>query len=398
MRNMASKKRKTGIDSDDPHEVMKAYRALKSSERTYSDIAKANEAQARICREHNAREDELARAMGIPVGADGYVPIEALQQHALEHGADDGASPNERLRRATIDYVKQAKTYYSTPITPGKAIPWWQNPARSDILGIDTPGPARTDIGERTGKRAKAQKNIRVYGTAEDERQIRRMLDENYSADQLQEMSRNGLDVYIVPYVASNVGRAYTGRDIIINRTPNGRYNAPSGLFGEAYDTQIGLEGTKALRRRGADRKGASRSARRYSQPERNTRDQISLEESQALAEVIAKQTAPTQSTDVLYYKVPVMDSKSHRWRDPTPEEARAMYIEDRRILKTSGSAKKSVEKNWMDTNLSRLRLGDIQAINYAKKKGMVKDGKFINGRPAALHKKKASCRTAKKR
>ena len=65
----------------------------------------------------------------IPVGPDGYVPVEALMQRHLDR------KPHVRM----IDDTRVAKVVRPQQLTPVEAYPWWNAPGRSDIVGIDTP-------------------------------------------------------------------------------------------------------------------------------------------------------------------------------------------------------------------------------------------------------------------
>ena len=72
------------------------------------------------------------------------------------------------------------------------------------------------------------------------------------------------------------------------------------------------------------------------------------------------------------YYQfVQVYDAKTKRWRDPTQKEAMKMAKEDRRLF-TNGTNKalsgkaavNSVETNWRQSHISRLKLHSKMAIS----------------------------------
>lgn len=91
------------------------------------------------------------------------------------------------------------------------------------------------------------------------------------------------------------------------------------------------------------------------------TNTAANVEESCTVAEQMARSRAADMSG--YYWKVPVFDEKTRRWRNPTDAEAIRMAEEDYMIL-TYGrgkplkgkDARKSVEKNWEKTNIARLR------------------------------------------
>ena len=69
----------------------------------------------------------------IPVGPDGFVPMDALR----------GRNDRRSKRARDIDSRKMSKTVLEPPLTPKQATAWWKDPGHSDILGIDTPQKKR---------------------------------------------------------------------------------------------------------------------------------------------------------------------------------------------------------------------------------------------------------------
>ena len=72
-------------------------------------------------------------APNIPVGPDGFVPMDALR----------GRNDRRSQRARDMDSRKMSKTVLEPPLTPRQAAAWWKDPGRSDILGIDTPSKRR---------------------------------------------------------------------------------------------------------------------------------------------------------------------------------------------------------------------------------------------------------------
>lgn len=83
----------------------------------------------------------------IPVGPDGYVPVEALVER----------NGRRRASSRKYDMTRVAKTVRPQQLTPEEALGWWNAPGRSDIVGIDAPDDAQVTWKRREGK-AKAGK------------------------------------------------------------------------------------------------------------------------------------------------------------------------------------------------------------------------------------------------
>ena len=98
-------------------------------------------------------------------------------------------------------------------------------------------------------------------------------------------------------------------------------------------------------------------------------REAVCVEESCTVAEQMARQRDFDPSG--YYEHVQVYDTKTHRYRNPTREEARRMAEEDRKLF-TNGTGKpltgkaaiESVNKNWSKSHIARLKLGNRMAIS----------------------------------
>ena len=98
-------------------------------------------------------------------------------------------------------------------------------------------------------------------------------------------------------------------------------------------------------------------------------REAVCVEESCTVAEQMARQKDFDPSG--YYDHVQVYDTKTHRYRNPTREEARRMAEEDRKLF-TNGTGKplmgkaaiESVNRNWSKSHIARLKLGNRMAIS----------------------------------
>ena len=95
-------------------------------------------------------------AEDIPVGADGYIPVDALRQRS------DARNPRARA----MDSMRVATTVRPQQLTPEEAVGWWNAPGRSDIVGIDAPADTPVTWKRRAGKaksRPKTDTKARYY-------------------------------------------------------------------------------------------------------------------------------------------------------------------------------------------------------------------------------------------
>ena len=115
--------------------------------------AKVPEGSRNYRRTKDGQEYEYVKRRGgghtpIPVGPDGYVPVEALRQR------NDVRDPKARM----LDGMQTARTVRPQQLTPAEALPWWNRPGRSDIVGIDAPSDAQVTWKRKERKPTKAGK------------------------------------------------------------------------------------------------------------------------------------------------------------------------------------------------------------------------------------------------
>lgn len=122
----------------------------------------------------------MGKAYRIPVDADGYVPMEALVMHYQQMGN----SSRDRSRDSEIVFPSKAK--------PKEIVKWWADPSSCDIEGIDTRDSKVYDVSGLKGRRMKAaQRRIGVVTpSADEQRRIRKILSEAFTAEELGDMSK----------------------------------------------------------------------------------------------------------------------------------------------------------------------------------------------------------------
>lgn len=282
-------------------------------------------------------------------------------------------------RAAAIDYDRLASRTFPEDLTPEQASRWSRHPDRYDIEGIDTPGRPKRNIGGRKGARAAAHRKIAVYGTEDEERIVRDILDKDFTADELKKMAGRRMDVYVRPMAGKEDGRT-SGKTMQIDQY-------------RATERTVIHEGIHALRQNDGSRRGASRSV--LCARGRMDADARSIEESQTVAEQIVREHG-SETADPYYWSVPVKDKKTGRWRSPTDAEAERMYREDVKLLSKQNDPSEVSNDLWTQTNISRLRLGRKQAVNAAAERGMI-EGRERPPRKIAVRKTALSTRRSTK-
>ena len=262
----------------------------------------------------------------IPVGDDGYVPTSELLKRFNNRYA--GVKNGRSKRNLVKDYDSFADIVLPEKLTPEQAARWWACPSDLDIEGIDTPGQPKVKDGVRYhGTQAEVIKMSQMMRATNDEEELKkiRQQDTVYSSRPL----KKGIKGRYIPSM----------NKVDLDRR--------SGMDHQT----MSHETTHMMRRRDSSRKNILTV----------TNTATNVEESCTVAEQMARSRAADMSG--YYWKVPVFDEKTRRWRNPTDAEAIKMAEEDYMIL-THGrgkplkgkDARKSVEKNWERTNIARLR------------------------------------------
>lgn len=262
----------------------------------------------------------------IPVDKDGYVPETALRKRFADRSA--GVSRGKRSRDPVQDYDEHADVVLPEKLTPEQAAAWWHRPAEYDIECIDTPGPVKT------------RKGIRFHGTDMEVEKMGQMIEATHSPAEVKKIAEERT--------------VYTARPL---------KTGVKGLY------RPGENGIELDRRYGMEHQTVAHETTHMMRDRDKSRKDILIKRNEAMnveeSCTVAEQMARSRKKDVngYYWEVPVFDEEKRRWRKPTDAEAIRMCEEDY-MLFTYGrgkplkekEAKQSVERNWADSHISRLR------------------------------------------
>ncbi len=184
----------------------------------------------------------------------------------------------------------------------------------------------------------KMKKGIRYCATDMEMEKVSEMIDATFSEKEVKEIADTGTTYFVRPAVYRGY-YLWPKNAIVIDR--------PDGLVHEL----VAHETAHMLRRRDKNRKSVLL----------KTNNMMNIEESCTIAEQMARSRKKDLSG--YYYRIPVFDKEKRRWRNPTDSEAERMCREDY-LLFTYGRGKplkgndalESVERNWADSHISRLR------------------------------------------
>lgn len=298
------------------------------------------------------------KTVRVQVDDDGYVPPGFLARYLKLKG-----SPKN-------DYDQKADVVLPVRITPRQAAAWMADPDAYDIESVDVRGKPLRNVGDRKGESRKVHEHIIVYGMPGEEAQIRKAFDEAFpSIEEQKKMVAKGDLVLEARPLEQNVSGKHQGDLIQLDRDVGIR----NGV--------VVHEGVHHLRAVDRDRSGAAttlspdkvqytgRSKDPATIAHAKLREAVCVEESCTVAEQMARQRDFDPSG--YYEHVQVYDTKTHRYRNPTREEARRMAEEDRKLF-TNGTGKpltgkaaiESVNRNWSKSHIARLKLGNRMAIS----------------------------------
>ena len=124
----------------------------------------------------------MGKAYRIPVDRDGYVPVEALVMRY------------QQLGNSTADKGRDSKIVFPSHARPKDIVKWWADPSSCDIEGIDTRASRVYDVSGLRGRRMKAaQRRIGIVTPSpEEQRRIRSILADAFTAEEIDEMTRDG--------------------------------------------------------------------------------------------------------------------------------------------------------------------------------------------------------------
>jgi len=287
------------------------------------------------------------KTIGVPVDDNGKPDLVALARMS-------DSSP----KHAYNDYEDKANTLFSADdLTLVQAALWINNQDRYDIAGLDVAGGPRRNTSGYTGREKIVQERVTIYALPHEEKELRSMLDNSFTEQEQEALTKGGLNVQSRPLLAKGVLGQHQGNTIRLDRS-----------MGKTGSTFI-HEGIHHLRQEDGSREGI---AKRPSRGKYSLNDWKSVEESATVAEEMAR--AKDWKVSGYYANVPVLDKQTHRWRAPSYKEQEQMAKEDR-MLFTNGTGKaltgnaaiRSVEENWANSHIARLRLGKSQAINLVQ-------------------------------
>ncbi len=118
----------------------------------------------------------------IPIDANGYVPLIAMVQRYQKYG-----DPSK-------DGKEDSKVIFPRRARPEDIVMWWADPSSADIRGLDTRRSVVYDVGWIKDKRMReVQSRIGIVTPSKKEqRRIRTIIAESYTADELDAMTRDG--------------------------------------------------------------------------------------------------------------------------------------------------------------------------------------------------------------
>ncbi|AGI47379.1 hypothetical protein TALC_00370 [Thermoplasmatales archaeon BRNA1] len=307
---------------------------------------------------------KAVNGMRIHVGEDGNVPEQALLKRFREYYAEkqeeydavrfmaalSGERPAPPVNLAKRDYNNTADATIPLKCTPEQVAAWWVNPSCCDVEDIDCPGAPKTNVPrEMSAAQKRNQGKIKVIASPLEEQMIRRELVMGFDRDDVSRISESRPVIHAKPMARSVTGTySPSANKVTIDRDRG----MDQGTIVHELSHQ--------LRATDPSRKDVIVTAN----PDRDIEESCTVAEQQARSDVV--------DYNGYYAKVPVFDSKSHRWRDPTVAEARRMAEEDH-MLFTEGRGKglkgdaaiRSVKGHWGQSHIARLRMhSSMMAVN----------------------------------
>ena len=292
-----------------------------------------------------------AKTYRIPVDERGIVPSWALAQRFQEIGY---------IR----DLDEESSVVLPAECTPKELIEWWIDPSKCDIMGLDTMDSRIYDVSgvKEPSKKAAQRKIAIVTADPNEQKRIRRVLSESFTAEELNTMASNGSFVIrTVPNCGDATGcyyRRQNGMEIPLIVIENN--TTPDGIVHEVVHHARAVDSSRKGKMKTAypsDKKGKVRT-RIYSSLSRKKKEKIlEDEEKLTVAETIVRTgTDPNQSG---YYDT--VKNKS----------SRTAYLEDRHIItdtppmlpdsavpRLKGKAAiRAVQKGYDFTNIARTEI-----------------------------------------
>jgi hypothetical protein len=310
----------------------------------------------------------------------GKVPEEALFAKFLNEGE---GGRNGRGRSIVIDIKKQADTVHVQPkdgFTPEGllATGWWAHPGESDILGIDDPSSSVYGVLKGASSKSGMEAGNKIAILSPEEECIRKVLTDNFTGSEL----RNAVKDTGVMITTGSSGPGASGFY---------RYRQPGVdcpqivLERDADEDTITHEFVHHLRFADETRGDVARTP--YPVDEGGkldariwgtlSRDELAslknIEEAATVAEATSRTRKPATLPTGYYQRI-----DGHSPANTDKEAVIGLYTHDRDVLlKTKrGSApvrgkraSKRVNDRFLDTNISKLKMGGTPANRSVKKK-----------------------------
>ncbi len=310
----------------------------------------------------------------------GRVPDEALFARFLN---ESEGGRKGRGRSVVIDIDKEAAKTFDKPkvgYTPEELmkIGWWQHPAESDIRGIDDPSSSVYSVlrGASSKSGTEAGKKIAIISPEDDH--IRKVLIDNFTGTEL----RNAVKDSGILITTGASGKGASG----FYRYKQPGVDCPQIVLESGADEDtITHEFTHHLRFTDETRDDVSRTP--YPVGDDGCIDAVAwgmmskdelatlknMEESATVAEAASRTRKPTEKPTGYYQRI-----EGHNPENTGLTEALEMYKHDRETLLESNKgyvpvkgkrATKRVNDRFLETNISKLKMGGTPASTSVKNK-----------------------------
>jgi len=310
----------------------------------------------------------------------GRVPDEALFARFLNE-SEGGRNGHERS--VVIDIGKEASTVFDRPkggYTPEDLLKtgWWQHPAESDIRGIDDPSSSVYNVIKGASSRSGTMAGKKIAIISPEEERIRKVLADNFTGTEL----RNAVKDSGILITTGSSGKGASG--FYRYRQPG--VDCPQIVLESGADEDtITHEFTHHLRFTDETRDDVSRTPYPVNDDGcidavawgTMTKDELAtlknMEEAATVAEATSRTRRPTERPTGYYQRI-----EGHSPQDTKLPEVVELYTQDREALLRSAKgsvplrgkrATKRVNERFLETNISKLKMGGTPASTSVKKK-----------------------------
>lgn len=286
----------------------------------------------------------------IPVDDRGYVPESALIARFAQT-TDGSRKDGERSVTRDLNKTSEKTVKLKRNISPEDIAEWWAYPNESDLQGIDDETTTAFDTDGATRKSSiDYQRRIGISGTAKERARLREALDNNFTAAELDKMTKEG----------GSYTFAYPGR-MGLESNVAGYYNPSSGeivLSKTATSGTIVHEGVHKLRYVDETRKGPHTTSKI-----KHVIKADSKAESERMRAIEEAETEAETTARMSPYKINGGRTGYYGWVAETEKDAIRKMNEDRERLVGSADAGKkglkgkrataAVEREFKKTHIS---------------------------------------------